>query len=173
MPPISRLCELPWPVLSAVRVGTADNPAVFIVVVDCGEPTPSERYATLSVSVWSHLIKFGEGEYDLSFAEAQRSLAERAGLSALLPRSLVEVVVERDPDYSNEYTVVIDGEIRADGTSDRVKVITHDIDFGASEITSEWVAAAVEATEQLSPAAAAHARDVIATYACHHLVEPL
>ena len=150
-PPITRLGELPWPVLSAVRVGAADNPAVFIVIVDCGEPTPCERYATLSVSVWPELIKVGEGEYDLSFAEAQRSLAERAGLAELLPRSLVEVVVVRDPDYSNEYTIVIDGETRAgDGKSGRVEVITHDIDFGASEITPEWVAAAVEATEQLS-----------------------
>jgi hypothetical protein len=46
-----------------------------------------------------------------------------------------------------------------------VRVITHDIDLGASELTPAWVAAQRKYAQQLSPVAAAHAGDVIATYA--------
>jgi hypothetical protein len=151
-----------WPVQSAVRVSTAVDPAEFVVLVDCGEPTPREQYATLSVYLWPDHSKAAHGEYDLTFAQARHSLAERAGLA---PRSTVEVVVVRDPDRSNDYTVVIDGTIRPDGTSRYVRVITHDIDLGASEITPAWVAVQREYAEQLSPAAAAHAGEVIAMYA--------
>lgn len=172
MPSITRLGELPWPVLPAVRVGAADNPAGFIVV-DCGEPTPCERYATLRVSILPDLIKIGEGECDPTFGDAQRSLAERVGLAERLSRRLVEVVVVRELDSNNECTIVIDGETRAGGNSGRVEMITHDVDFGAREITPARVAAAVEATEQLSPGAATCARDVITTYAGHHMAEPL
>ena len=63
----------------------------------------------------------GQGEYDLTFAQAQHSLAERAGL---LPDHTVEVIVVRDPDRSNDYTVVIDGTIRPDATTDHVRVLT-------------------------------------------------
>ena len=160
-PPTS-VGDLHWPVLCAVRVSTADDPAEFVVLVDCGEPTPREQYATLRVYVWSDHSKAEEGEYDLTFAQARHSLAERVGL---LPRSTVEVIVVRDPDRSNDYTVVIDGTIRPDGTSPYVRVITHDIDLGASEITPAWVVAQQEYAQQLSPAAAAHAGDVIAMYA--------
>ena len=38
----------------------------------------------------------------------------------------------RDPDRSNDYTVVIDGTIRPDATTDHVRVLTHDIDLGAT-----------------------------------------
>jgi hypothetical protein len=117
-----------WLVLSAVRVERDQHPAEFVVVVDCGEPTPREPYATLRVYVWPEGSKAEQGEYDLTFAQAQRSMLERAGL---LPRSTVEVVVVRDPDRGNDYTVVIDGKPRADGTSRHVRVITHDIDLGA------------------------------------------
>jgi hypothetical protein len=151
-----------WPVLCAVRVSNADDPAEFVVLVDCGEPTPREQYATLSVYVWPDRSKAEHGEYDLTFAQARHSLAERAGL---LPRSIVEVIVVRDPDRSNDYTIVIDGAICPDGTSRHVRVITHDIDLGASEITPAWVAAQLQYAQQLSPAAAAHAVEVIATYA--------
>jgi hypothetical protein len=160
-PPTS-VGDLHWPVLCAVRVSTADEPAEFVVLVDCGEPTPREQYATLRVYVWSERNKAELGEYDLTFEQARCSLAERAGLA---PRSTVEVVVVRDPDRSNDYTVVIDGTIRPDGTGRYVRVITHDIDLGASEITTAWVATQLEHAQRLSPAAAAHAREVIAMYA--------
>jgi hypothetical protein len=106
--------------------------------------------------------KAEHGEYDLTFGQAQHSLAERAGL---LPRSTVEVIVVRDPDRSNDYTVVIDDPIRPVGTSRHVRVITHDIDLGANEITHAWVATQLEHAQRLSPAAAAHAGEVIARYA--------
>jgi hypothetical protein len=44
--------DLAWPVLSAVRVSTAEHPAEFVVLVDCGEPTPRQPYATLRLYVW-------------------------------------------------------------------------------------------------------------------------
>jgi hypothetical protein len=45
--PPTTVGSLHWPVLSAVRVSTANQPAEFVVLVDCGEPTPREPYATL------------------------------------------------------------------------------------------------------------------------------
>jgi hypothetical protein len=89
-------------------------------------------------------------------------MLERAGL---LPRSTVEVLVVSEPDRSKDYTIVIDGKARPDGTSRHVRVITHDIDLGASEITPAWVAAELQRTAALSPTAAAQARDVITRYA--------
>ena len=151
-----------WPVLSAVRVSTADEPAEFVVLVDCGEPTPRERYATMRLFVWPQRSKIEQGEYDLTFAQAQRSLAERAGL---LYKHTVEVIVVRDPDRRNDYTVVIDGTIRPGATTDHLRVVTHDIDLGAQPITPAWVAAHLEAAHRLSPAAAAHATQVVAAYA--------
>ncbi|WP_432830834.1 hypothetical protein [Dactylosporangium sp. CA-092794] len=154
--------DLRWPVLSAVRVSTAEHPAEFVVLVDCGEPTPREPYATLRVYVWPDRSKAEHGEYNLTFAQAQRSLAERAGL---LAHHTVEVVVVRDPDASNDSTVVIDGTVRPHGSTDHVRVITHDIDLGAQDITPDWVAGQLESARRLSPAAAARAAEVIAAYA--------
>lgn len=154
--------DLRLPVLSAVRVSTAEHPAEFIVLVDCGEPTPREPYATLRLYVWPDHSRAEHGEYDLTFIQAQRSLAERAGL---LANHTVEVIVVRDPDASNDYTVVIDGTIRPHATTEHVRVITHDIDLGAQEITPAWVTGQMESARRLSPAAAAHAAEVIAMYA--------
>jgi hypothetical protein len=154
--------DLRWPVLSAVRASTVDRPAEFVVLVNCGEPTPRETYATLRLYVWPDHSKAEQGEYDLTFAQAQRSLADRAGL---LPEHTVEVIVVRDPDRSNDYTVVIDGTIRPDVAADHVRVITHDIDLGAEDVTPAWVAAQLESARRLSPAAAAYVGEVIAMYA--------
>src|SRR6266704_527921 len=104
--PPTTVGSLHWPVLSAVRL-----------------------------FVWPDHSKAEQGEYDLTFAQAQRSLAERAGL---LRDHTVEVIVVRDPDRSNDYTVVIDGTIRPDATTDHVRVITHDVDLGAEDITPAW-----------------------------------
>jgi hypothetical protein len=71
----------------------------------------------------------------------------------------------RDPDRSNDYTVVIDGTIRPDATTDHLRVVTHDIDLGADDITPAWVATQLESARRLSPAAAGHACEVIAMYA--------
>ena len=154
--------SLRWPVLSAVRVSTKENPAEFVVLVDCGEPTPREPYATLKLYVWPDHSKAEQGEYDLTFARAQHSLADRAGL---LDHHSVEVIVVRDPDRSNDYTVVIDGTLQPHATTTHVRVITHDIDRGAQDITPAWVAAQLDTTRSLSPAAASYAAEVIAMYA--------
>ena len=159
--PPTRVGDLNWPVVSYIRLDTGDVPAEFIVLVDCGEGPPREPYATLRVLVWPYCTKSGLGHHDMSYAQAQRSLVQRAGL---LPVSTVEVVTVRDPDCSNDHTVFIDGRQRCDGTSDLVQVITHDIDLGAGEITADWVAGQLERTQTLSPAAAVHARDAIASY---------
>jgi hypothetical protein len=155
-----------WPVLSAVRVATADTanqvPAEFVVLADCGEGTPREPYATFRVFVWPDHSKTTDGEYDLTFAQAQRSLTERAGL---LPTATVEVVVVRDPDRANDYTVFIDGAHQPAGRTGTVRVVCHDIDLGAVEITAAWVDDQLQRTRVLSPAAAGLARDAVLAYA--------
>ncbi len=158
----SRVGEPNWPVLPAVRVGTTDEPAEFAVIVDCGEPTPGEPYATLRVFGWPNHINTEQGEYDLTFAQAQHSMLQRAGLT---PSTRVEVVVVRDPDEANAYTVFIDGQHRPDRRTDQVLVQTHNIDPGASGVTEAWVAAELERAGTLSEAAAAHACDAVTSYA--------
>jgi hypothetical protein len=41
--------DLRWPVLSAIRVDSGDYPAELMLLVDCGEGTPNEPYATLQL----------------------------------------------------------------------------------------------------------------------------
>lgn len=165
--PPSHVGEDRWPVLSAVRVSTADDPAEFVVLVDCGEGTPVHRYATLQVRVWTKpriRRKIGGGEYDLTFDQARRSLAERAGLMPTTTTT-VEVVVVRDPDAANDYAVFVDGTHQPDGgRANGVRVITYDIDLGAVEITPAWVDDQLKRADALSPAAARHARDAVLDY---------
>jgi len=152
-----------WPVLSAVRVNTADDPAAFVVLVDCGECTPQHPYATLQVFIWPTRRKVTDGEYNLTFDQAWHSLAERAGLLPTKTTTL-EVVVVRDPDAANDYAVFVDGTHRSDGRANGVRVITYDIDLGAVEITPAWVAQQLKRADALSPAAARHARDTVLAY---------
>jgi hypothetical protein len=161
--PPTHVGEDQWPVLSAVRVSTAEDPAEFVVIVDCGEGTPQHPYATLQVFIWPTRRKVTDGEYNLTFDQARRSLAERAGL---LPTTAttVEVVVVRDPDAANDYAVFVDGTHRPDGTTDVVRVITHDIDLGAVDLTPAWVDQQLQRADTLSPAAARHARDAVVAY---------
>jgi hypothetical protein len=158
--PPTHVGEDHWPVLSCVRVTAADEPAEFVVLVDCGEGTPQHPYATLRVFVWPTRRKVADGEYNLSFDQARRSLAERA---RLLPHttSSVEVVVVRDPDAANDYAIFVDGTHRPDGKANGVRVVTHDIDLGAVEITAAWVEQQLARASALSPAAARHARDAV------------
>lgn len=72
--------DLRWPVISAVRLNASD-PAEYIVIADCGEGTPHERYATLRVTVWPDRTVAQQGQYDLSFTQAQRSMLQRADLT--------------------------------------------------------------------------------------------
>ncbi|MEJ3741787.1 hypothetical protein WEI85_00595 [Actinomycetes bacterium KLBMP 9797] len=160
--PPSHVGDLAWPVMSYLRLDTRDVPAQFVVIADSGDHSPRGRYATVHVTVWPGHVKERYGRYDPSFARAQLSLIEQAGL---LPTSTVEVVTVRDPDRSNEHSIFIDGKARPDGTSLLVRVSVHDSDLGASEITSDWVASQLHRAGTLSPAAAGYARDVIAMYA--------
>jgi hypothetical protein len=143
------------------------NPGAPNACITIGSASPPSRNtARLDTEfVWPDHSKAEQGEYDLTFAPARPSLADRAGL---LPDYTVEVIVVRDPDRSNDYTVV-DGAIRPHTTTGRaaghVRVITHDIDLGAQDITAAWVAAQLESARRLSPAAATHAGEVIAGYA--------
>lgn len=164
--PPTHVGEDQWPVLSAVRITTADDPAEFVVLVDCGEGTPEHPYATLHVYIWTKRRtrrKVADGEYNLTFDGARRSLAERAGL---LPTTTttVEVVVVRDPDDVNDYATFVDGVRRPDGFAGGVRVVTHDIDLGAAEITPASVEQRLERAGALSPAAARHARDAVVAY---------
>ncbi|GAA0908079.1 hypothetical protein [Virgisporangium aurantiacum] len=164
--PPTHVGEDQWPVLSAVRVSTADDPAEFIVLVDCGEGTPEHPYATLRAVVWTRRRtrrKVTDGEYNLTFDAARRSLAERAGL---LPTtaSTIEVVVVRDPDFGTDYAMFVDGVRRPEGRTDGVRVVAHDIDLGAVEITPASVEQRLLRADALSPAAARHARDAVLAY---------
>lgn len=164
--PPTHVGEDQWPVLSAVRITTADDPAEFVVLVDCGEGTPMHHYATLHVDIWTKRRtrrKITDGEYNLTFDAARRSLAERAGL---LPAtaSTIEVVVVRDPDFGTDYATVVDGVRRPEGRADGVRVVAHDIDLGAAEITPASVEQQLQRADALSPAAARHARDAVLAY---------
>lgn len=154
--------------MSYLRLEAGDVPAEFVVIADCGHQAPRGRYATVRVAVWPTEIAERYGDYGMSFAQAQRNLLEGAGL---LPRSVVEVVTVRDPDRRNDYRVFIDGKARPDGASRLVRVVTHDIDLGASDITRAWVTAELDRAAALSPAAAAYARDIIAEYADDNAVD--
>ena len=169
--PPTHVGEDPWPVLSAVRVNADWEPAEFVVLVDCGDGMPLHPYATLQVNVWTGRRtrrKVSDGEYNLTFEQAQRSLVERAGL-APTTTATVEVVVVRDPDAANDYAVFVDGTHRPDGRinrqADGVRVITYDIDPGAVEITPAWIEQHLYSADALSSAAARHARDAILAYA--------
>lgn len=155
-----------WPVLSAVRITTADDPAEFVVLVDCGEGTPVHRYATLHVYIWTTRRtrrKVCDGEYNLTFDAARRSLAERAGLLSETT-STIEVVVVRDPDFGTEYATFVDGVRRPEASADGVRVVTHDIDLRGAEITPASVEQWLQRADALSPAAARHARDAVLAY---------
>jgi len=160
--PPTHVGEHRWPVLSAVRVNTGDQPAEFVVLVDCGDGTPEHPYATLRVSIWPEQRKVSQGQYNLTFDQARRHLAERAGL---LPATVtVEVVVVRDPVAANDYAIFVDGTRIPDGHTGRVRVITHDVDLGVVDLTPAQVAEYLQQANALSPAAARHARNAILAF---------
>jgi hypothetical protein len=116
----------------------------------------------MRVLVWPDHTKAEWGEYDLTFAQAQQSLIERAGL---LPTSTVEIVTVRDPDGNSDHAVFIDGVACPDRRSQRVRVVVHDIDITAGDITPDWVAGQIGRTRGLSADAATYARIAVTMYA--------
>jgi hypothetical protein len=89
-------------------------------------------------------------------------MLERSGL---LPSTTLDVVVVWDPDRANDHTVFIDGIHHPDGKTDRVRMVTDDIDPGACGITASWVADQLQRAQTLSKAAVAHVRDIVTGYA--------
>lgn len=147
-----------WPILSAVRYGTSDQPAEYIVVVDCGEGTPTVRYATMHVFVFPNRIKFRDGEYDLTFTEAQRSMAERAHLA---PRHQVDVVVLAHEPHSRDVTAVfVDGHA-VDGVAGPVTVTACVLYLDPDDEDDDLVQAALHQADSLSAAAARYATDAV------------
>jgi len=152
-----------WPVISAVRIGDSDRPAVFAAVVDCREPLPERQYATVEIVVWppdaigtQPRPTCSHGHYNLTLAEAAHDMLERA---RLLPQRLVEAVVElREPYEPNRTTVYVDGRPADDHNPDvraAVAVVYTDPDDQPESAASYPPAG-------LSPAAADH---VLALYA--------
>lgn len=80
--------DLRWPVISALCLDPSSRPAQFVVIVDCGEGTPREQFATLRVEVWPDRTVATRGEYNLTLFEAHRSLLERAELLTLAADTL-------------------------------------------------------------------------------------
>jgi hypothetical protein len=104
-----------------VRVGTSVTPAEFIVIADCHDDTAHERYATLRLFIRSGQVLARDGEYDLSWQQAQRSLVERA---RLIPHRRGEVLVYSSEPYDTDETVVfIDGD--QPGSDEPITVDTH------------------------------------------------
>jgi hypothetical protein len=107
-----------------------------------------------------------EGLCESTTSPSPRPGAAWGSVPGLLPTVKVEVIVVRDPDAANDYAVFVDGQRRPDGKTDRVRVVTHDIDLGAVEITPAWVAGQLQRADgALSPAAAHHARESVTSYA--------
>jgi hypothetical protein len=161
--PPTHVGDLHWPVLSAVRVEGGDHPAEFVVLVDCGEPAPHEPYATLLVHVWAEHSKAEQGEYDLTFAQAKRSLAERAGL---LPTTTGRGARRTRPGPSQRLHHLrrwTPPARRQDGHGPGGHARHRP---GRHPDHPAWVAEHLQrADDMLSPAAARHAREVVVGYA--------
>jgi len=138
------------PVLSAVRVGVLDRRAAFIALVDCGEGTPTHRYATQQLYVWPDGRTVArDGIYNLTWQDAQASLIERAKLT---PAPQVEVVVfAAEPHEPDVIHIFIDGAPVA--TPARVEVTTHVVRLDYDDEEDFWLIHALERIDHLSPAA--------------------
>jgi hypothetical protein len=158
----TRVGDLQWPVLSAIRVDSGDHPAELILLVDCGEGTPNEPYATLQLFIWPTHTKLQDGHYDLTWAEAQRSLLHRAGL---LPQHRVEMVTVRQPQRANQHTIFVDGSHRDTGIARDVQVVVVDVALDDDTVAGDpVVSGAATDLAALSPAVRTHVREVAASY---------
>lgn len=146
-----------WPVVSAVRVGTSVTPAEFIVIADCRDDTAHERYATLHLLLRPGQCNARDGEYDLTWQQAQRSLAERA---RLIPHRRVEVLVYcNEPDNTDETVVFIDGD--APEPDEPITVDTHVVYLDIHDDEDEWMGRVLRNAATLSAAARQDVTDVI------------
>jgi len=158
--------DLRWPVLSAIRVDSGDYPAELMLLVDCGEGTPNEPYATLQLFIWPTRTKLQDGHYDLTWAEAQRGLLHRAGL---LPQHRVEVVTVRHPERANQHTIFVDGTHRDTGVARDVQVVVVDVNLvdgldGDAVAGDPVLSGAATDLAAVSAAVRTHVREVAASY---------
>jgi hypothetical protein len=146
------------PVISAVRYGTGINPVEYIAIVDCGEGTPNHPYATFHLYVRPGEVKARDGDYDLTWQQARRSLAERAGL---IPVPHAEVVIlAHEPGGTDEAAVFIDGQ-PADRMRPTVKVTAHVVQLDTDDEQHWWMVAALRSISHLSAPAQQRITDEI------------
>ncbi|MEV4706786.1 hypothetical protein [Actinoplanes sp. NPDC049316] len=154
--------------ISAVRYGTGTDPVEYIVIVDCGEGTPTHRYATLHLYVRPGEVKARDGEYDLTWQQARRSLADRAGL---IPVPHVEVVVlSREPGVCDEMAAFVDGE-PASPTGPPARVTGHVLLLDTDDEEHWWMVAARRGISHLSPAAQQRITDEITRIAAERGID--
>lgn len=136
------------PVLSAVRVGISDRPAEFIAIADCGEGTPTHRYATQRLYVWPEGRTVArDGIYNLTWQDAQASLIARAKLT---PAPKAEVVVfAAEPHEPDAVHIFIDGTPAT--TPPPVEVTTHVVRLDYDDEEDLWLIHALEGIDHLSP----------------------
>jgi hypothetical protein len=155
------------PILSAVRVGTSDTPAEFIVIVDCQEGTPIEPYATLHLYAWPGQVKFRAGVYNLTWVQAKCSLAERAGL---IPHRDIEVaVIAREPHQTDLDRVFVDGSPVDDASRTMVRTEVFYLDPDDEDIHE--LRDGLHRAASLTPAAQAQVTQVLQEFAHAHGIE--
>jgi hypothetical protein len=154
-------------ILSAVRLGTSDTPAEFIVIADCGEGTPTERYATWHVYAWPGRTKFDAGEYNLTWQQARRSLAERAYL--IPPRDIEVTVIAREPHHADILQAFVDGA--TPDAASRITVRTEVFYLDPDNEDDHEVRDGLRRAATLSPAAAGHVADILRDFAREQRIE--
>jgi hypothetical protein len=150
-----------WPVVSAVRVGTSVTPAEFIVIADCCDDTAHERYATLHLHIRPGQVNARDGEYDLTWQQALRSLAERA---RLIPHRRVEVLVySSEPHDTDETVLFIDGD--PPEPDEPITVDTHVVYLDIHDDEDEWMSRVLRNAATLSTAARQEVTNMITAIA--------
>lgn len=153
-----------WPVLSAIRISGSAKPAEFVVIADCGEGTPTHRYATFLLCVWADRVAAREGEYDLTFPEAMQSMAERTKLFA--PQCVEAVVVAREPHATDFIKVYVDGT-DADCLP-MAMLVTCVVYLDPDDEERAGITDMLNTARSLSPAAQAFISKAIANFGAYH-----
>ncbi|MEV6964480.1 hypothetical protein AB0M47_05135 [Hamadaea sp. NPDC051192] len=108
-----------WPVCSAARVGPATSDD-YIVVADRGDEHAPARYATVHLRLRPHRTSMLGQRLDLTWAQAQRSMIEWAGL--VLDRHVEVLVYSRPAHRQSQAVVFVNGHPRT--ADDRITVST-------------------------------------------------
>lgn len=157
-----------WPVISAVRIGTRTDPVEYIAIVDCGEGTPTHPYATVHLCLWPDGVKTRGGQYNLTWRQARRSLAERAGL--ISAPSAEVLIYAREPNAQDRTVVFIDGELAA-AERPAVVVTSRVVYLDLEDEQDWWMVTVLRGISHLSAAAQQHITDEIARVAAERGVD--